>query len=82
MILCHANALATAEIFQTSNPSVTYPAFGDVPNADADDWEPVPRIYAPPADPSEDCGCGPASMPQNGDQYPITIEEESDVSVE
>lgn len=67
MILCHARAMAHSAIYRTSNQSAVYPKTADVPDADAEDWEPVPQVYAPPVV-TEDCGCGD------------TTEEEPDVT--
>ena len=61
MILCHARAMASEAIYQTSNPSVTYPkAAADVPNAAAEDWEPVPKVQEEETEDltnGYDCGC-------------------------
>ena len=72
MLLSHARARAHTFIFRASDPSTTYPKAADVPDADAEDWEPI--TLPPPAESfvatAEDCGC-PGTTP--------TDNEESDV---
>ena len=63
MLLAHARTMAHSAIYRTSSPDVEYPRQAEVPNADADDWEPVPKIQEPPTEPVADCGCG---GPMNG----------------
>ena len=59
MILVHARALSHTLIYRSSDPLTTYPKAADVPNSDADDWEPIQtNPAAVTAEPPADCGCG------------------------
>lgn len=61
MLLCHARVLAHEAIFRASAPTTTYGKNDDVPDKDAEDWEPVPYTAEQPvAVVDEECGCGPA----------------------
>jgi len=59
MLLNHARARAHTLIYRSSEPDTTYLKSADVPEPDAEDWEPITTDpnYEPPSV-AEDCDCG------------------------
>ena len=66
MLLAHARARAHTSIVRSSALETVYPKTADVPDEDAEDWEPLPYVPEPPVI-NEDCGCPQPTNDEDSD---------------